>query len=104
MDTLESRLKEVLLEFCIGQKVNEIAPRVIVGRTSLGRVFGVVVWGGFDGMNVTQRQDMIWNHIRQRLLDQEDRKNISAIYTRGSEEDIAEDELRTISDRRSPSR
>lgn len=104
MNKLKMRLKRAMEDFCTGQMPVAGKHKVIVGQTSLGRVYGIVVWSGFDGMTNTQRQDMIWNFLRDKLSDPEDRKNISAIYTRGSGERVAEDELRSISDRRFPAK
>ena len=92
LTTLEQHLTDGLTAFCREQKAREQDFAVYVGRNEIGRVYAALTWNKFDAMEITQRQKLVWNFLRN-YLSADELDQISLIYTRGAMEVVVEDEL-----------
>ena len=85
MKTLADKLKKALESFCRSQGAKARDFHVTIGKNRVGGLYAILVWNGFDSMEVTKRQDLIWTFIRKKLNDEECRA-VSVIYARGVQE------------------
>ena len=94
MSNLANRLKSILELFCTSQRATSDDFEVTVGTTPIGRLYAILVWNRFDSMEVTQRQEKVWEFVRSHLPNKADQQNISAVFTHGAAEFAVTEELK----------
>ena len=84
-------LHDLLTEFAKFE-LKDIRAEVSIRRTAHGRLYALLTSSTFDGMELFERQELIWSFLEQRL-DADDRQQISAVFAKGIMEAVVEEYL-----------
>ena len=74
MEELKERLKELFNEYFPGSDV------IFEETDPSEKIFGYLIWKGFDESDMLDRQRAVWNRIRS-SFDREDQRCIAAVFT-----------------------